>query len=78
MGIPEVWIYQQDTLRIKSLERGEYVELTSRAFPAVSVEQLNQWLQLRKTGTDLTVVRAVRQFCRKHGRSEESSGTRGR
>ena len=64
MGIPEVWLYQQDTLRIKSLERGEYVDsLTSRAFPAVSAEQLNQWLQLRKTGTDLTVVRAVRQFC---------------
>lgn len=66
MGVPEVWLYQRDTVNIKWLEGGKYINsLTSRAFPAISVEHLNQWLQVRRTGTDLTVVRAVRQFCRK-------------
>ncbi len=64
LGVPEVWLYQRDREKIKYLENGVYRDaLTSRAFPAVSAEQLNQWLELRRTGTDLTVVRAVRQFC---------------
>lgn len=65
MGVPEVWLYQRDQVKIKHLENGAYLDApTSRAFPSVSAEQLNQWLELRRTGTDLTVVRAVRQFCR--------------
>ncbi|WP_416668451.1 Uma2 family endonuclease [Egbenema bharatensis] len=65
MGVPEVWLYQREQVKIKHLENGTYLDaLTSRAFPAVSTEQLNQWLEVRRTGTDLTVVRAVRQFCR--------------
>ncbi len=65
MGVPEVWLYQLQVVKIKWLQDGEYVDsLTSRAFPAIGAEHLNQWLQLRRTGTDLTVVRAVRQFCR--------------
>lgn len=65
MGVPEVWIYQRDRIQIKHLSSEVYVDaLTSRAFPSVSAEQLTQWLELRQTGTDLTVVRAVRQFCR--------------
>lgn len=67
MGVPEVWLYQRDQVMIKHSQNGVYVDaLTSRAFPAVSAEQLNQWLEVRRTGTDLTVVRAVRQFCRRH------------
>lgn len=66
MGVSEVWLYQRDALKIKWLESGEYVDAsTSRAFPTIGAEQLNQWLQLRRTGTDLTVVRAVRQFYQK-------------
>jgi Uma2 family endonuclease len=66
MGVPEVWLYQSDRVRIKHLENGVYVDaLISRTFPAVTAEQLNQWLDVRRTGTDLTVVRAVRQFCRR-------------
>jgi Uma2 family endonuclease len=65
LAVPEVWLYQDDCLKIKSLENGDYVEVsTSRAFPAISVAQLNQWLELRRTGTDLTVIRVVRQVCR--------------
>jgi Uma2 family endonuclease len=65
MGVPEVWLCRQEELTILILQAGKYQhQATSRAFPAVSTEQLNQWIQLRKTGTDLTVIRAVRQFCR--------------
>lgn len=65
MGVPEVWLYRRDRIQIKHLNNGVYVDaLTSRAFPSVSAEQLTQWLELRRTGTDLTVVRTVRQFCR--------------
>ena len=65
MGVPEVWLYQRGEVKIKHLENGVYLDAaTSRAFPAVSAELLNQWLEVRRTGTDLTVVRAVRQFCR--------------
>lgn len=73
MNVPEVWLYQNHCVKIKCvqikhLENGVYVDaLTSRAFPAVTAEQLNQWLDLRRSGTDLTVVRAVRQFCRTKG-----------
>lgn len=65
MGVPEVWLYQRDRVKLKHLENRVYVDAsTSRAFPAVSAEQLNRWLDVRRTGTDLTVVRAVRKFCR--------------
>lgn len=73
MGVSEIWLYQHRSasatidsrVKITHLENGVYVDaLTSRAFPAVSAEQLNQWLDVRRTGTDLTVVRAVRKFCR--------------
>ena len=65
MSVPEVWLYQREVIKIKWLQGGEYVDsLSSRAFPTIGAEQLNQWLQLRRKGTDLTVVRAVRQFYR--------------
>lgn len=66
MRVPEIWLYQQGLVKIKHLENEQYIDaLTSRAFPSVTAEQLNQWLEVRRTGTDLTVVRTVRQFCRR-------------
>jgi Uma2 family endonuclease len=65
LSVPEVWLYQGDQVKIRHLDQGQYVDAsTSRAFPIVSSNQLNQWLELRRSGTDLTVVRSVRQFCR--------------
>lgn len=64
MGVPEVWLYQDQRLQIKQLQGGGIDTVMSWAFPAVTSEQLNQWLDLRRSGTDLTVIRAVRQFCR--------------
>ncbi len=65
MDVPEVWVYRQGELSIRWLVMGEYQEMeTSRSFPSVTIAQLNQWVTLRETATDLTVVRAVRSFCR--------------
>ncbi len=77
MGVPEIWLYRHrgssaGRVQIKHLHSNsqnpdsrEYRDaLTSLAFPTVTADLLNQWLELRRTGTDLTVVRAVRQFCR--------------
>lgn len=65
LGVPEVWLYQRERVKIKLLDSGVYQDSPiSRTFSVVSAEQLNQWLEMRRTGTDLTVVRAVRQFCR--------------
>jgi Uma2 family endonuclease len=65
MDVPEVWVYRQGQLSIRWLVMGEYQEREhSRSFPEVTIAQLNQWVTLRETGTDLTVVRAVRLFCR--------------
>ncbi len=64
MGVPEVWLYRQGALSILVLRSGEYQGSDqSQAFPAVKAKQLSHWVQLRRTGTDLTVIRAVRQFC---------------
>jgi Uma2 family endonuclease len=65
IGVPEVWVYQSGgAIVIKQLADGEYLDVArSRAFPAVTTAQLIQWIEVRRTGTDLTVIRAVRTFC---------------
>lgn len=61
MGVAELWLYRQGQLAILGLADDRYVEMErSLAFPEVSAMQLNEWIALRETGTDLTVVRAVR------------------
>jgi Uma2 family endonuclease len=69
IGVPEVWLYRRNALKIQLLQNGQYEEVAnSQAFPMVSVEQLNQWIEMRKAETDLTVLRDVQQFCREHTR----------
>lgn len=62
MGVAELWLYRLGQLTIMQLGAdGQYGEgEESMAFVGVSATRLNDWLALRKTGTDLTVVRAVR------------------
>lgn len=67
MAVPEVWLHRRNTLKIQLLQDGQYGDVNnSRAFPMVGVEQLNQWIELRKTETDLTVLRDVQRFCREY------------
>ncbi|PZV09153.1 MAG: Uma2 family endonuclease [Leptolyngbya sp.] len=63
LGVPELWLYRSGKVKILDL-RGEQIRESdsSLAFSAISVEQLQTWVELRQTGTDLTVVKAVRQF----------------
>jgi Uma2 family endonuclease len=62
MGVSELWLYRSGQLSIKQLQAdGHYAEVEkSVAFPEVSAVQLNEWIALRETGTDLRVVKAVR------------------
>jgi Uma2 family endonuclease len=66
IGVPEIWVYQSGgAIVMKQLADGEYLDVRrSLAFPAVTTAQLIQWIEIRRTGTDLTVIRAVRTFCR--------------
>jgi Uma2 family endonuclease len=65
LGVPELWVYREGKVQILDL-RGPQVQSVenSLAFVAVSCEQIQAWVTLRETETDLTVVKAVRQFCR--------------
>lgn len=61
MGVAEVWLYREETLTIKALQAEGYADVASSvAFKGVSAAQLNEWIGLRRSGTDLTVVKAVR------------------
>lgn len=65
MGVPEVWLYRRNTLTIQVLQEGQYGDVNhSQAFPIVSAEQLNQWVEMRKAETDLTVLQDVQRFCK--------------
>jgi len=64
MAVPEIWLFRRNELKIQWLEAGQYVEVErSRAFPTVSAQQLNEWVELRRTATDSAVLREVQQFC---------------
>jgi len=62
LGVPEVWVYRKERIHIFDLRQEQIQPVNSSiAFPTLSTEQLQTWITLRATGTDLTVVRAVRQ-----------------
>jgi Uma2 family endonuclease len=66
IGVPEIWVYQQHkgTIKFKYLVNDKYQEVaTSQLFPAVTTAQICAWIEMRRTGTDLMVIRAVRKFC---------------
>lgn len=64
LGISELWIYRQGQIKILQLQSSGYTEGDrSLAFPGISSKRLQTWIVLRETETELTVVRAVRQFC---------------
>jgi Uma2 family endonuclease len=64
IGVPEVWVYRQDRVKIYQLQENQYIEvLDSPTFPAVSVQQIHQaWIRHREASNDLTTLREVRRF----------------
>ncbi len=64
LEVPELWIYRQGQLKILHLTPTTVSEAEiSRAFPQITSQQLQTWIELRETATDITVIKAVRQFC---------------
>lgn len=64
LGIPELWIYRKGQIEILHLQSSGFVASDrSLAFPSITPEQLQTWITMRETATDLAVVCAVRQFC---------------
>lgn len=64
LGVSELWVYSQGHIRILNLQTDSVQAINrSLAFPSVAAEHLQSWIALRENATDLTVVKAVRQFC---------------
>jgi len=64
LGVPEVWVYRQGKINLWDLREAQMQQVeNSLTFPTISAAQLQSWIALRETGTDLTVIRAVRQQC---------------
>lgn len=60
-------------LKIQLLQDGQHGDVAnSRALPMVSVEQLNQWIEMWKTETNLSVLREVQRFCQESAQQKLS------
>jgi Uma2 family endonuclease len=64
LGVPELWLYRKGQTQILDLHQGIHSVERSLAFPGISKAQLQAWVAMRETTTDIAVVKAVRQFCR--------------
>jgi Uma2 family endonuclease len=75
IGVPEVWVYRQNRIKIYQIQESQYVEvLNSPTFPTVSVQQLQTWIRYRESNNDLTTLREVRRFCKEMiGENEDYS-----
>jgi Uma2 family endonuclease len=63
LGVPELWVYSNGSVKILDLRDGEIRAIeSSLGFSGISAAQLQAWIRLRETETDLAVVKAVRQF----------------
>ncbi len=63
LGVPEIWRYLGQTVRINQLQEEEYVERDySPTFSFVSAAIINQFLQRAETTDDTTMIRAWRQW----------------
>ena len=62
LGMPEVWIYRNQNLKIYLLENGQYVESeTSRVFPNRSIRQeILDWIDRALTEGTSRVLREIR------------------
>ncbi|PSR12963.1 Uma2 family endonuclease [filamentous cyanobacterium CCP3] len=63
LGVPELWLYSSGRVTILDLRNEKIREVErSLAFSTISAEQLQAWVELWETSTDLAVVKAVRNF----------------
>ncbi len=66
MGIPEIWRYDGDRLRVSHLQQGEYVEAEqSTVFPMLPLAELARHLAQRKQIDETQLVRSFRRWVRR-------------
>jgi Uma2 family endonuclease len=66
LGIPEVWLYNGQTLTILSLQNGKYVSQDkSAALPLLKAEDILRFLALRSTMGETSLVKQFRQWVKK-------------
>jgi len=65
LGVPEVWIYNEQRLRIYHLTDQGYVEMSSSlAFPLLTADALTEVLEKSKTKGQAAALRSFRQWLR--------------
>jgi Uma2 family endonuclease len=65
LGIPEVWRYDGETLRLYVLHNGDYVEAQqSTVLPQLSIDQLKSFLNQRSSLGETQLVRQFRTWVR--------------
>lgn len=65
LGVPEVWQYVEQQVKIWQLQAGEYVACNvSPTFPFVAADVLNQFLQQAEAQDDTALVRSWRKWVR--------------
>jgi hypothetical protein len=66
LGIPEVWLYNGQTLTILSLQNGKYVSQDkSAALPLLKAEDILRFLALSSTMGETSLVKQFRQWVKK-------------
>lgn len=65
MGIPEVWRYDGQSLRVLRLEQGQYIETAqSTVLPKFPLKEVMQFLAERNTVGETELVRSLREWVR--------------
>ncbi|MEM9542115.1 MAG: Uma2 family endonuclease [Cyanobacteria bacterium P01_E01_bin.42] len=65
LGVPEVWIYDRNTLILYQLENEEYtVRDRSQFFPDIPIPEIAQFLQQAETTDYLELIRIFRNWVR--------------
>ncbi|MBX9252561.1 Uma2 family endonuclease [Desmonostoc muscorum CCALA 125] len=63
LGVAELWRYDGEVLKFYQLVESQYIEVNfSRAFPLVSVSDLNRFIQKSKTMDEIDLVQSFRAW----------------
>jgi Uma2 family endonuclease len=65
LGVPEVWIYDRNSLLLYQLENEEYISRSqSQFFPNIPIAEIAQFLQQAETTDYLELIRIFRNWVR--------------
>jgi Uma2 family endonuclease len=70
-GVPEVWLYAQNRMRILALSGQEYSEAAcSRYFPALASDQLTEFMNRSQLDGQSKTLKAFRDWLRPRARGD--------